>query len=476
MPRLRGSRAAAALGLVLGCAPAPEAPGREREQPPLVVLVSMDTVRADRTSLNGYERPTTPHLDALAAEGTRFAHAGAQATQTLLSHKSLFTSKYPLRLLREASGHDLAELAELRHPWKFLVARFANLASPSLVERLRAAGYRTEAYTDGGWMRSEMNFHEGFDHYDEEGGGFEQIVPRAIGALESLARAHEPQPLFLFVHAYDAHCPYPTREPMNSRFCAAHPDHLDLEDKCAKPELLALDLSPADLRAIGDHYDGGLQSADAWVGDLLAALRRLELFDEALIVVTSDHGESLGERGEIGHGGHFLEQLLVPLVVKWPASWRVPAGVVEDPVALLDVLPTVLEACGVEAPADLDGRSLLGVARGEVPGRAYLVSQIGFREGLDKVTRLTKRAAWVPGASLVIHDAGDGALQVYDLRTDPGGLREVADERPAFMPGQLATLARHDGGERAGASTGPDELVLDEEMRRQLEALGYATD
>jgi len=443
----------------------------------------MDTVRADRTSLNGYERATTPNLDALAAEATRFARVGAQATQTLLSHKSLFTSKYPLRLLQEASGLDLRELEEVRHPWKLLVASFANLASASLVGPLRAAGYRTEAYTDGGWMRREMNFHEGFDVYDEAGGGFEEIVPRAVQALEQRsARAldqRSAEALFLFVHAYDAHCPYPTREPMNSRFCATHPEHLDLEGKCAKPELLAIELTNADLRAVGDHYDGGLQSADAYVGDLLAALRRLEVFDEALIVVTSDHGESLGERGEIGHGGHFLEQLQVPLLVKWPASWRVPAGTVEEPVALLDVMPTLLEACGVDLPPGLDGHSLLGLARREQPGRPYLVSQIGFREGLDKVTRLTKRAIWRPGESLVIHDAAEGtddALRVYDLRADPGGLANLARERPAFVPDSLANLARHDGAEVASGSTGPDELTLDDEMRRQLEALGYAAD
>ena len=118
-------------------------------------------------------------------------------------------------------------------------------------------------------------------------------------------------------------------------------------------------LRPVDLQAISDHYDGGIASADAYLGELFAEFRRLQLYDEALIVVTSDHGESLGEHDQIGHGGLYLEQLLVPLIIKLPASWAAPRGRVAQPVALLDVLPTILSACGIPLPADLDGRSLL---------------------------------------------------------------------------------------------------------------------
>ena len=446
---------------------------------PNVVLISVDTLRADRTSVHGYERATTPHLAELAREGVVFSNTLAQAAFTLTSHKSMLSGRYPARLIRDRTGAGLTDLMRVPNQQDFLQAVFAGVREELLVERLRAEGYATAGFTDGAWMARELGFDAGFDTFDDSGGRLAKIVPR----VERWLAERTPGPFFLFVHTYDPHAPYHGPEPFNSAFCDDHGRHVPLDKRCnqvdcGRPALMRIELSPEDLRGVSDHYDGGVARADAALGRLFELLRAGDLYDEALILVTSDHGESLGEHGQVGHGGLYLEQLHVPLIVKPPRSWGVEARTVEAPVELVDVMPTVLEACGVDAQGPRDGLSLRPLILGQDAWpRRFALAQTAHDEGRGKVTAATKRALWEPGRWLLIHDARGNAVEFFDLARDPRGLDATTPERlpevRAPLQELLGALAQVDRSIDGGEMVQPDALQLDAELERDLRALGY---
>ena len=448
----------------------PDHPAERGRRAELVILISLDTLRADRLEAYGYERETAPHLARFAEEAFRFDTALAQASQTLLSHKSLLTGKNPLRLLGEATGGSLEQLAALPEPSTFLVDAFA-MVETQLAQRLAEAGYTTAAFTDGHWMRRALGFDRGFDTFNDDAGGLARVLPRADGWLDYLGDRHG----FLFLHAYDVHCPYVSREPYDSRFCATHPRHLDLTGLCPKTHLDKWDLRDEDRRAIADHYDGGITSADAYLGAFFDRLRAAGRYEEALIIVTSDHGEGLGQHDQLGHGGLYLEQLLVPLLVKLPASWNIAPRTVSAGVALTDLLPTIFEACGVPVPAGLDGRSLLPVLAGAEPAARHLIAQTTYKEGKALDTNPAKRALLVPGRWFLIHDARGETWELYDLVRDPGCETplNIVGEVGAVGAELLEALAEGDPRED-GALAEPRSSGLTEEHWRELEALGYA--
>jgi len=462
------------LGLVAlagGCSDKGEPDGSAALQPPArVILISIDTLRSDRLGCYGYERNTSPQLDALAAEAVLFETVCAQAAQTLISHKSLLAGKYPLRLVREATNADLEMLTSRADARRFVVNTFADLRSAPLVTELPQQGYRCAAFTDGRWMSRVMRFDQGFDDFNDDGGHLVAILPRVY---DWLGRQRQDGRFFLFVHTYDTHCPYTCREPYNSMFCPDCSQHISLEGRCGKPDLMNMTLSARDLRAISDHYDGGIASADAYLGEFFDRLRDLGIYDDALLIVTSDHGESLGTHEQIGHGGLYLEQLLVPLIVKLPASWGIAARRIEQPVALLDIMPTLCEACGVAAPPEIDGRSLLPLIRGGEWRREHLIAQITYNEGRAAVTNPVKRAILEPGRWLLIHDAKTPAAELFDLQADPTGLTAAAGDRKKVLQRLAADLAAYDPGQPRGEFTRPEEADIDEEFREQLRELGY---
>lgn len=286
-----------------------------------VLLVTVDTLRADRVGCLSNGRARTPAIDGLAARGALFERAFAHVPVTLPSHASILTGLTP-----PAHGvHDNG---------RFVVAgRFVTLA-----ERLKDEGYATGAFVGGYPLHSRFGLAQGFDVYDDrfDAGGpggrefaetrAETVVDRATAWLNGRA-----EPWFLWVHCYDPHDPYEPPEPFSNRFAE----------------------SP---------YDGEVAYVDAALARLFESLRNASLFDRTLIVLTGDHGESLGEHGESTHG--FLaynSTLWVPLIVVLPGA---RSARVESPVSHADLVPTVCDALAVRPPAGLQGRSLLPAVRG----------------------------------------------------------------------------------------------------------------
>jgi arylsulfatase A-like enzyme len=445
-------------GLLLCAAPAPAAPPESAPRPH-VILISIDTLRADHLSAWGYARETSPRIAAFARDAVVFEQAFSHSPKTAASHMSLFTGLHP-------EVHGVANAGAERR-----VTRLSD-AIPTLAETLRAAGYRTHAVHGGGNVRAEFGFARGFESYVDD--------PRR-NAWPKLARelverhGDADEPLFLFVHTYQVHAPYTPPEALARRFVdpayagrivatpaserlGAWHERSHAFWKNVDPE------SPQDLRHLADLYDAGILAMDAPLGDFLDWLAARESWRRTLLVLLSDHGEEFGEHGELEHKTLHREALHVPLVLRFPdARPEHRPRRVADVVRLIDVLPSVLEYAGLPVPGHVEGRSLLPLLRGEAQGPAEVWSQI--RAGSAAALR---RDDW----KLI---RGERGAQLYRLSDDPGEQRDLAASEPA-RAAELA--ARLDALEQSAARlrdsfTAPQHGALDPETARELEALGY---
>lgn len=379
------------FALALACAPPPPDGS--------VLLVSLDTFRADKIGAYGQARPLTPNLDAFAREGVLFEHAYSQANVTQLSHGSVFTSRHP---------SELAPIDE-----NFRVPDSAT----TVAEVFSAYGYPTAAFTGGGELRAEFGLAQGFATFEVPApmGSFSNTVPPALAWIDEQAK-----PWFLLVHTYDAHAPYLEPAPHGLAFVhapntgagraaaatltgtdrifgdwlfpggmipidgtRARPWDLDGQRIVAERARLTHGTAPvteADRLYLRDTYDGAIRYTDDWFGYLMANLRKRGLLDHLTIVVMGDHGEGLGEDGVFNHTMDVDdEELHVPLLIRLPGGAGGGRRVAE-PVALLDILPTLTDLVGATPPAGVEGHSL----------RPWLAGQTGpsypwvFSEGFQR--------------------------------------------------------------------------------------------
>jgi arylsulfatase A-like enzyme/Flp pilus assembly protein TadD len=377
-----------------------------------VVLISVDTVRADHLPAYGYKGVKTPNLDALARDAILYENAYAHAPLTLPSHASLMTGLLPYENgVRDNAGFRLSP----RHA--------------SLAKLLREKGYATGAAVSSYVLRSDRGLDAGFDFYDDQVGDNptrERSATETARTLEEWASTAKEKPVFLFLHLFEPHAPYTPPEPFASQYANV-------------------------------PYDGEIAAADAAVGGFVTYLKRAGLYDRALIVFLSDHGEGLGDHGEEEHGVFLYREVIrVPLFLKLPGA-RDAGRRVASPVGLTDIFPTILSAAGLPVPPDRKGVSLLA-SRADPPRQIY-------SETLYPRLNL----AWSDLASLT-----DDRYQyieaprpeLYDLRADPEERRNLAPERPpAFRSLRIALHALN----RAEAL--PEASTLEE--IRKLGALGY---
>jgi arylsulfatase A-like enzyme len=380
----------AVAGLSAGCG---ETSGPA--QPPNVLLVSIDTLRADHLSSYGYERNTTPHLDALAARGLLFEAAHSTSSWTLPAHASLLTGRYPSFHGLEDEGAVLPE------------------GLPTLAERFRELGYATFAVVAHVYVGREFGLDRGFDSFDDsllEGGTRNPRAAEVVDRVLAHVDADGDRPFFAFVHLFDPHWDYAPPPPWDARF--TDPGYAGPVDGTLRS------LSPwsgpdrampaADLAHLLALYDGEVAYADAEIGRLLAALEERGALERTVVAVTADHGEEFEEHGRLGHG-HSLygEVLRVPLILA--GHPRLPAGERRrEPVSLVDVAATLLDLAGGAAPAGAQGKSLLAAAE---PERAVFAESVRF--GLD--LRAARR-----DAGSAVDDRSAGWRRFFDLARDPG--------------------------------------------------------
>jgi arylsulfatase A-like enzyme len=426
-----------------------------------LVLISIDTLRADHLSGYGYPRPTSPTIDEFARRSVTFTQAVNTGGATLPVHMSMMTSLPP-------TVHGI---------WPGRGARLAA-ARTTLAEELRARGYATAAFTDGGWVLAKFGFGDGFDVFNEKAGGFRSIVPRAVKWLDQ----HREERFFLFLHSYDVHSdyerlPYDAPPPYRDRFVGDYsgPFWGCMRGACASRLLSSLNADfdtgrrkPADVFAKRDVdylvslYDGGIAYADQQVGRILEKLRSLGVAEKTIVVVTSDHGEEFLEHGRLLHERNYEETARVPMIVHLPGL-EAKRRRVDELVSTLDLMPTVLAALGMTPNADVRGRNLLPFLDGVGQSPPVLIAAL--RE--DKL----RETAW----SLVVR--GGAPQELYDLGRDPGERANVLAAHPDVAKRMGDSFGRLRAAElelkRALGDAPPPQEGLDESETEKLRALGY---
>jgi arylsulfatase A-like enzyme len=405
--------------------------------PSSILLISIDTLRADRLGCHGTPRPTTPAIDAFARQGVLFSNVITEASWTLPSHMTLMTGLHP-------TSHGVT-----------VVEKSLPGSIPTLAEVLRDHGYRTHAYTDGGLVGGQFGFARGFEVYDERQKEFRLTLHRARQFLESLTAE---EPFFLFVHTYAVHCPYDPRDEYAKIFrTRPAADHLETAGKCGNPDFNRMKLSPGQVAFLSDQYDAGVREADDELRKFFQFLRERDILERTVVVLFSDHGEELHEHGQIGHErALFVELLQVPLVFVAPAM---SPTLRSDRAGLADVFPTVLDLAGIEAPAS-QGRSLFD------EGRPRSHEAPAFSE-LDRDRRLRSVIA---GDRHLIQDLDRRVNELYDLRADPLETKDLA-RKGSPTQDLLELLTEH-----SKRLPRPNEIPsrrLSEEKLRELRALGY---
>ncbi len=458
-----------------------------------VVLVVGDTLRKDR--IGAYGGPAaTPNLDRFAASGLRYEVASAPAPWTKPSIATLFTGRQPWEhgVLLHPAGHDRAGEATRR---KLAAADVLPEAFDTLAEQYRAAGYATAAFVANPWLEARFGFAQGFEVY--EAGFARWDAPGALvsaAASRWLSERSDDRPFFLYVHYLDPHRPYPALDARELR------EELPRLNADARPLAAANAVTIQALvevegvqqwhragirptRALLEHaYDRGVEQFDSALGHLLDGLSRTTAGEDTLVIVTSDHGEALYERGYGNHGnGLYEEELAIPLAVAGPG---VPAAVPACPVGLHDLMPTLCELSGLSCPEDLPGRSL--AAEGPATERILVsggmmerTANRAARDGRFKLlyqpdgSDVAERRDAAPAAA----ERRDGPLYaLFDLREDPGEVRDLhADGAldPALAPVFERLRAAAEAAEDAPRVPRPAPVPVDAELQDRLEALGY---
>lgn len=419
---------------------------------PDVVWVVLDAASAGHFSLYGYERNTTPRIDRFAEGSLVWERAYAQAPQTTSSTASFLTGRYPPEAIAKK-----------------------RLQGPTLAGRLRAAGYRTVAFSENPWVSARVGFDEGFDAFHPVSLGARMNSKSRATIARALADMDESsgQPLFLYLHLLPPHSPYNAPPPMRGRFGRSsprgkqrgfmtvvlgdQPEPADFKD--FRTVLLGeASLSSAELDLLRARYDENLAFVDAQVGELLAGLRSRGRLGRSLVIVSADHGEAFGEHGLVMHSSSLYdEQIRVPLVMRLPEGMSEGgerSGRRREPVQLVDLPATVLRLLGLTATDTGPGRSLLDPAQsGREPVRSFAP------DGTQAV---------IEGRFKLITSKGDESPLLFDLEADPGERENLAGTQ-ADRVARLRELAWR--GSLTIASPGLGDV--DDDTRDQLEKLGY---
>ena len=395
-----------------------------------VLLITLDTTRADHLSCYGSRTARTPHLDSLAARGVRFTHATAQVPLTLPSHASIMTGSYPsVHKLRDMGGFVL------------------DKSHPTIASITHAAGFSTAAFVGSRVVAKHFGLAHGFDTYDDDMGAEKEegrlpgaFPERRAGVVTDRAldwlKQNGQRKFFLWAHYYDPHQPYDPPEPYKHEYTK----------------------SP---------YDGEIAYMDEQVGRLLEGLDQLALTPHTLVIVVGDHGESLGEHGEATHGIFLYDATLhVPLIVAGP---EIPPGkVIGDQVRSIDLHPTVMEFLNLQPSSEAQGVSLWPVIR----QGTHVRSNYSYGETLYPRTYMRwseLRAMRTDDWKLILAPHPE----LYNLQRDPGELQNLIAENPAE-----ADQLQKKIWEAAGTQSRTEKVTaapVDEQTRRELESLGYVS-
>lgn len=389
-----------------------------------VVLISIDTLRADYLSSYGFPQSTTPNIDAVANHGTLFRSVVTPVPITLPAHASMLTGKIPpSHGVHHNFGYQLAD------------------SNQTLSEMLQKQGFRTDGIISSFVLHSQFGMNQGFDSYNDEFSekhlgdhGLERKAAETTDLALSWLDRNKGQKSFLFLHYYDPHWDYAPPEPFSSTYS-------------------------------DDLYAGEIAYTDHCIGQVIDRLKELNMYDSTLLIIVGDHGEMLGEHGEKTHTYFIYESAIkVPLVIKLPGQKK--GGSVSEPVGIIDIVPTVCSLMGINIPAEVQGADLTRFLEGDVP------------KGYTRNLYSESVAPTQFGASSLMSVTGERwkyiqapRPELYDIVADPGELNNLVMEEPhraRILKDELMQIIE------SSVRKDPDSrMELDAESIRRLESLGY---
>jgi len=463
MGRLERLGAALALVAAAGCGdggsdagPAEaDANGARRN----VVIVVVDTLRADRLGCYGADRPTSPNIDALAARGVRFANTQSVAPWTMPSVATMFTGLFP-------AAHGVTDPTRMLPPEAYTLAEFFG-----------DQGYSTGGVVSHGLIGTKYDYTQGFEYFDESNAkGHAHVSTASVSDLaqEMLVEFTErEEPFFLFVHYFDPHYDYVPHDEFD--FAADSGGRIEGAPSIHDLRVMMDTFTDEELGYLRDVYDEEIAHTDAGIGQLFATLDELGVSDDTVVLFTSDHGEEFVEHGWLGHTRSMYQPVLhVPLIVAAPGD-GLAGAVVEFPTSTVSVAPTVVELAGLSTDGlGYQGASLAPIVRGDATEHdTPVVAQVEFLPlRPDGFVRRSFQRSLVEGRFKLLRDEDLGTTELFDLAADPGERAPVTDAHRVTLD---AMLARMDAAlERFGAT--PLPLVrreLGPALMRQLELLGY---
>lgn len=430
----------------LSCKGSDDTPKESRmTEKPNIIFISIDTLRADRLACYGYKNIQTPHIDSIAEKGVLFYQAICQVPITLPSHASIFTGLNP-------TSHNIRENGTFR----------LDDSETTLAQILKEEGYRTSAFIGGFPLDSRFGLDKGFDFYDDDlsdrkdqetirgkilwqGHKVSSFERKAISVVESAIKwlsSNKESNFFLFIHLFDPHTSYSPPDPFKKMY-----QH--------------------------QPYDGEVAYVDYCLGELFKKLEKWKILKDALIVITSDHGESLGEHGYWGHGKKLFEpSLRIPLVISFPS--KIPQGkVVPNLVRSIDIMPTVLELLDKDVEIDIQGVSLLPLISGEKNLSLASYGETFFprlRFGEEELRSYrTDRWKYIR----FIEDNKIIKEELFDLKNDPGESKDFAKREESKVKELAFLLDRIIESDRKLAVNKNTFFAMDEETRKKLKSLGY---
>ena len=484
---------------------------------PNIVLITMDTVRADHLACYGYDRLTTPNVDQLAREGVLYKNAYSTTSWTLPSHASLFTGMYPSKHgahfnsdFLNAVERSIQDPTDQPLTWsEQIIKTICKLSdkNTTLAEVLSQQGYRTAGIIGGPFCSSSYGIAQGFEYYNENFFNYNKDIDfyflyqvielfyplkdpmaqygystfkRLASQLNEFAfqwlEKNSSKPFFLFINYFDAHRPYLPPHPYDEYFNKISPNvilkyasgldksYFTTENKFVNNIINNIQtLTPEEREFLVSRYDGGIRYLDHHLGLLFERLKALKVYDNTLIIVISDHGEAFGEHNLVDHNRTLYDELLrVPLIIKYPSAYK-RSGVIEKQVSLVDIFPTILKTLNVPIPADIDGQPL-------PESNHYIIAEWHMRWFDGERYRRDLKAIYQGKEKLIW--ASNSLHELYDLEHDPGETINLIKTSPQRALSMEKTLKQWLGSFKPPAAS-DSKTNLNESDVEKLRSLGY---
>jgi len=384
-----------------------------------IILVSLDTLRADHMGCYGYHRDTTPNIDKLAEKSIIFDQFYAQSHNTIVSHATMFSSLYPM-------VHVVTPKTSLQEKIK------------TLAEYFQDAGYATAAFTAHSWLSEKMGFNQGFESLKSQQSISAEDNNKLINPWLEKNRKRK---FFLFLHYFDVHSdpngqPYETGSEFDKKFTRDYAGVFTrLDDNMIGREFLverSAELGREDLEYVVALYDGGIAYTDYYVGKVLEILETLQLLDKTIIIITSDHGEAFGEHGKFFHQQLYKEDVHVPFIIRIPGQQyqeRIPSRV-----GIIDIMPTMLDMANIPYSEELQGESLLPLMKESEKRQDYVIST-GFPRRGGYSTIFLRDGQWN------FYTKNDFTKnELYDFLSDRNEANDLSNEKTLIKENELRKI------------------------------------